>query len=130
MAVPDEVELGEEDFIESRAVPRVRLAHRWRVRFMVRPAFRPRRAVLTDLSPAGAGLRCRSPLAPGAVLAVQLVGGPRPIVRRAIVIHARRGGARGSVVGCRFATPLTAEEWADLVAAGLLGAGGRSTGAA
>ncbi len=79
------------------------------VRFLVKPHFHCRRAILRDLSVHGIGLLLNHELSPDDVLYVQLLG-MRPgtsCTRLARVIHATLLGPDQWLVGCEWTVPLT-----------------------
>jgi hypothetical protein len=79
---------------------------------VVRPFFHAEWAVLQDLSASGVGLLVDRAPEPGAVILLQLPARtPEGVhTRRARVAHVTGHPGGDYLVGCRFSTPLTAEE--------------------
>ena len=104
---------------------RERRQHLWglpEVRFLLKPSFRPHRAVLLDLSAGGLALLTTYPLDAGSVLAVQLAAPDRRgmLCLLVEVRHVTELDSGGWQCGCAFRQHLPEEEALDLCAAAIL----------
>jgi hypothetical protein len=78
-----------------------------RVRYLVRPSYRPLWAALHRLTPSSAGLLAERPPEPGTPVLLELPGPGLPRGRLAHVESAEPAPAGGYLLRCRFARPLS-----------------------